>query len=131
MPPEQNPLTALHAAADAVRQQLQVNGFDAVGVHRLADFIEGQRAHLPAESREGVINALGCFLGECIAQTYQGEWAAGPDGTTGIGLRSKLFLNPFYRVEQQLTNGLTSSVMHFFEQIPERLEAEASRKNWI
>ncbi|MBC6607030.1 hypothetical protein H8B13_09385 [Hymenobacter sp. BT188] len=131
MPPEQNPLTALRAAADAVREQLQVNGFDAAGVQRLSEFIEGQRAQLPEASREGVINALGCFLGECIAQTYQGEWATGPDGTTGIGLRDKLFLNPFYRVGQQLKHSLADSVMTFFEQIPARLEAEPVRKNWI
>lgn len=131
MPPEQNPLTALRAAADAVRQQLQVNSFDAAGVQRLSEFIETQRAQLPAASREGVINALGCFLGECIAQTYQGEWATGPDGTTGIGLRNKLFLNPFYHVEQQLKHGTAKSVKAFFEQIAARLEVEIPRKNWI
>ncbi|SMB88296.1 hypothetical protein SAMN00120144_1207 [Hymenobacter roseosalivarius DSM 11622] len=130
MPPE-SPLPSLRAAADAVRQQLQVNAFDATGVQRLSDFIEAERAGLPATSREGVISALGCFLGECLVQTYQGEWATGPDGTTGVGLRNKLFFNPFYRIEQQLTQGTAESVVTFFTRIPARLAAEAPRKNWI
>lgn len=83
------------------------------------------------ENRAGVIKALGGFLGECLVQTYQGEWAAGPDGTTGIGLHNKLFFNPFYRVEQQLSQGASESVLAFFLQIPIRLTAGTVRKNWI
>lgn len=128
--PDQNSLNALRAAADAVRQQLQVNAFDAAAVQRLHDFIEAERATLKAESREGVISALGCFLGECLVQTYQGEWATGPDGTTGVGMSNKLFFNPFYRVAQQFTQGPAESVMVFFQEVPARLAA-APRKNWI
>ena len=128
--PDQNPLNALRAAADAVRQQLQVNAFDAAAVQRLDDFIEAERITLKTESREGVIRALGCFLGECIVQTYQGEWATGPDGTTGVGMDHKLFFNPFYRVSQQFAQGKAESVMGFFQEIPARL-ATAPRKNWI
>lgn len=128
---DQNPLMALRAAAEAVRQQLQVNAFDAAAVQRLSDFIEEQRATLPAVSRQGVITALGGFFGECIVHTYQGEWATGPDGTTGVGLHNKLFINPFYRVEQHLSRGETEAVVTFFQQIPDRLAAVSVRKNWI
>lgn len=129
--PDQNPLAALRAAAEAVRQQLQVNSFDAAAVQRLSDFIEAQRPTLQVASREGVIKALGCFLGECLVQTYQGEWAAGPDGTSGVGLHNKLFINPFYRVEQHLSRGATEAVAAFFQQIPDRLAAVSVRKSWI
>lgn len=44
MPPDQNPLNALRAAAAAVRQQLQINAYDAAAVQRLDDFIEAERA---------------------------------------------------------------------------------------
>ena len=130
MPPD-SPLISLRAAADAVRQQLQVHAFDAAGVQRLSDFIETERVGLPAASREGVISALGCFLGECMVQTYQGKWAAGPDGTTGVGLGNRLFFNPFYRIEQQLSRGAAESVVNFFAQIPAHLVAESAQKNWI
>jgi hypothetical protein len=130
MPPE-SPLNALRAAADAVRQQLQVNAFDANAVQHLSEFIEAERAGLPPTRREGVVSVLGCFLGECLVQTYQGEWATGPDGTTGIGVRNRLFFNPFYRVEQQFASGLTESVATFFDQIPARLTDEELAKNWI
>lgn len=135
MPEQQSdPVASLTAAAEAVRQQLRVPAFDAAAVTELANFVEGQRGPLdatPAE-RQGVITALGCFLGECLVRTYQGEWAAGPDGTTGVGLANRLFFNPFYLVDQQLRQGQKASVAAFFASVPARLAAKsAPRKGWI
>jgi hypothetical protein len=127
----ENPLIPLRQAAEAVRQQLQVNGFDAAGVQRLAAFIDEQRTGIKDADREGVISALGCFLGQCLVSTYEGEWALGPDKTTGVGIASKHFFNPFYRVSQQLAHGQKESVAVFFAGIPERLASEVRRKNWI
>ncbi|MCR5887219.1 hypothetical protein LRS06_05380 [Hymenobacter sp. J193] len=129
--PSESPLAALHAAAEAVRQQLQVNAFDAPAVQRLTDFIEAQRATIQPAEREGVVMALGCFLGQCLVDTYQGEWAAGPDGSTGVGLAGKLFFNPFYLVSEQLTKGREQSVAGFFAGIPARLATTGQRKSWI
>jgi hypothetical protein len=126
-----NPLASLTAAAEAVRQQLQVNAFDAAAVERLAEFIEGQRPTLKAADRQGVVMALGCFLGQCLVQTYGGTWAQGPDGTTGVGINQTSFFNPFYRISQQLDKGQPESVAAFFASIPERLAAAPRRKNWI
>lgn len=127
----ENPLVPLLKAAEAVRQQLQVNAFDAQGVQRLDELIEAQRPNIKATDREGVISALGCFLGQCLVSTYQGEWAVGPDKTTGIGIAGKHFFNPFYRVSQQLAHGQKESVAVFFAGIPERVAVEPRRKNWI
>lgn len=127
----ESPLTALHQAAEAVRQQLQVNAFDAAAVQRLADFIEAQRPSLKPEDRQGVITALGCFLGECMVQTFGGQWAAGPDGSTGVGIDGQHFFNPFYRIEQQLTHGLQESVAAFFASVPNRMAEKVQRKSWI
>ncbi|MBG8552519.1 hypothetical protein [Hymenobacter guriensis] len=129
--PSESPLAALHAAAEAVRQQLQVNTFDAAAVQRLTDFIEAQRATIQPADREGVVMALGCFLGQCLVDTYRGEWAAGPDGSTGVGLAGKLFFNPFYLVSEQLTKGREQSVAGFFAGIPARLATTGQRKSWI
>ncbi|PJJ58786.1 hypothetical protein [Hymenobacter chitinivorans] len=127
----ENPLIALRRAAEAVRQQLQVTDFDAAGVQRLDAFINEQRGSVKDAEREGVISALGCFLGQCLVSTYQGEWALGPDKSTGVGIADKHFFNPFYRVSQQLAHGQKESVAVFFAGVPERLAVVPRRKNWI
>jgi hypothetical protein len=129
--PTPNPLASLTAAAEAVRRQLQVAAYDAAAVQRLAEFIEAQRAGLKPADREGVVMALGCFLGQCLVETYGGTWAQGPDGTTGVGIRQHSFFNPFYRISQQLDKGQPESVAAFFAGLPERLASAPRRKNWI
>lgn len=128
--PDANPLAALRAAAEAVRQQLRANAFDADAVQQLDQFIEAQRIGLPATEKEGVVTALGCFLGECLVQTYHGTWAQGPDGTTGVGINQVHFFNPFFRVAEQLEKGAAESVAEFFASVPIRL-ANPTRRQWI
>ncbi|MGI4738749.1 MAG: hypothetical protein ACRYG7_26565 [Janthinobacterium lividum] len=125
---------SLQAAAEQVRQQLGLATYDTAAVLELDHFIEVQRAELPpqAPEREGLVAALGCFLGQCLVQAYRAEWAAGPDGSTGVGLANKLFFNPFYLVNQQLTKGEAASVAVFFRSVPQRLvAASGARKRWI
>ena len=132
MSESQAPTEALTAAAEAVRQQLRVPAYNAAAVAELARFIDTQRGQLPTAEQQGVTTALGCFLGEGLVRTYGAEWAAGPDGTTGVGLASRLFFNPFYLVEQQLQQGEKASVAAFFASVPARLAAKAApRKGWI
>jgi hypothetical protein len=129
--PSESPLTSLRAAAESVRQQLQVNAFDIAAVQRLSDFIEQQRPIIKDAEKEGVIMALGCFLGQCLVDTYGGTWAQGPDKTTGVGINRAYFFNPFFRVSEQLAKGEPESVVKFFAAIPGRLTATPIRKNWI
>lgn len=127
-------VTALQAAAEQVRQQLGLAAYNAAAVRELDRFIAMQREELPAQSpdREGVVTALGCFLGQCLVSAYRGEWAAGADGSTGVGLANRLFFNPFYLVNQQFTSGAGASVAAFFESVPQRLlAASGPRKHWI
>ncbi|SHM19878.1 hypothetical protein [Hymenobacter psychrotolerans] len=127
----ESPLASLFAAAEAVRQQLQVNAYDAAAVQRLDEFIEAQRPGITPADKQGVVTALGCFLGQCMVETYSGTWAQGPDGTTGVGINQHSFFNPFYRVSQQLDKGQPESVAAFFAGVPDRLAAAPRRKNWI
>ena len=130
--PETTPLDFLQAAAEQVRQQLKLTRYDAEGVAHLANFIEVQRAQLPPAQREAVATALGCFLGQCLVAVYSGEWAKGPDGSTGVGLRERFFFNPFHLVNQQLNEGERASVAAFFASVPQRLATPpAVRKRWI
>ncbi|MDQ2792501.1 MAG: hypothetical protein M3Y12_00625 [Bacteroidota bacterium] len=126
------PLDSINAAAEQVRQQLQLTAFDAEGVAHLANFIRAQRGQLPADERPGVVLALGCFLGQCLVQVYGAEWAAGKDGSTGVGLVGRFFFNPFHLVDAQLNEGESASVAAFFASVPQRLKAPvAARKGWI
>ena len=134
MPENSSEVNALQAAAEQVRQQLGLAAFNADAVQELDHFIEAQRAELApqASEREGVVMALGCFLGQCLVSAYHAEWAAGPDGSTGVGLANRLFFNPFYLVNQQLDEGAAASVAMFFRSVPQRLVGAAGpRKRWI
>ena len=113
--------TALTTAAEQVREQLQIPGFDARGAYHLSRIIDAQRALLMPAEREDFATALGCVLGECLVRTYQGEWAAGPDGTTGVGIAGQLFFNPFFLVKEQLDKGDMASVAAFFASVPTRV----------
>jgi hypothetical protein len=127
-------VTALQAAAEQVRRQLGLPAYNEAAVLELDHFIEAQRADLPPGSpdREGIVTALGCFLGQCLVNTYRAEWAAGPDGTTGVGVANQLFFNPFYLVNEQLNSGAAASVAAFFRSVPQRLvAASGARKRWI
>lgn len=127
-------VNALQAAAEQVRQQLGLTAFNADAVRELDHFIEAQRPELAPQSseRESVVMALGCFLGQCLVSAYHAEWAAGPDGSTGVGLANRLFFNPFYLVNQQLDRGAAASVAAFFQSVPQRLVGAAgARKRWI
>lgn len=127
-----SPLDSIQAAAEQVRQQLKLKAFDAEGVAHLANFIEAQRGKLPPAEREGVVMALGCFLGHCLVQVYRGEWGTGRDGTTGVGLAERFFFNPFHLVNAQLNEGESASVAAFFASVPARLKTPPPvRKGWI
>jgi hypothetical protein len=99
-------------------------------VQQLAEFIEAQRSTLSAADRQGVVTALGCFLGQCLVETYGGTWAQGPDGTTGVGINEKHFFNPFFRITEQLDKGPSQSVATFFAAVPIHL-ANPGRRHWI
>jgi len=131
-PTAPSPLESIEAAAEQVRQQLNLKAFDAEGVAHLANFIQAQRGQLPAAERQGVIMALGCFLGQCLVRVYRGEWGTGKDGSTGVGIAGRFFFNPFHLVDAQLNEGESASVAAFFASVPGRLKTPpAARKAWI
>ena len=123
---------ALTTAAEQVRQQLRLPGYNGEAVVHLSRTIDAQRTSLAPAERTDFITALGCYFGECLVCTYEGEWAAGPDGTTGVGIAGQLFFNPFFLVKEQLDKGTTASVAAFFASVPWRLaDRQAARKDKI
>ena len=129
---DQNPPDALLAAAEQVREQLGLPAFDADAVMRPSEFVEAHRNGLPNEQRDGLVASLGCFLGQCLAVVYGGEWAKNADGETGVKLKNQLFFNPFYLVNRQLNEGESASVAAFFASVPRRLATPPpGRSAWI
>jgi hypothetical protein len=123
---------ALTNAAEQVRQQLRLPGYSGEALSHLSLLIDAQRTALAPAEHVDFITAVGCYLGECLVRTYQGEWAAGPDGTTGVGIAGQLFFNPFFLVKEQLDKGSTASVASFFASVPWRLaEQQAAHKDNI
>ncbi|RZK41502.1 MAG: hypothetical protein EOO57_01655 [Hymenobacter sp.] len=127
--PDQSPeALALTTAAEQVRQQLRLPGFGTEAITHLSHLIDAQRTALAPAEHDDFITAVGCYLGECLVRTYQGAWAAGPDGTTGVGIAGRLFFNPFYLVKEQLDKGATASVAAFFASVPWRLAGQSAAR---
>ncbi|MGY2133559.1 hypothetical protein ACW9KT_15120 [Hymenobacter sp. HD11105] len=123
----------LRSAAEAVRQNLNIASFDELAVRRLAEFIDRERAGINYEAKAGVVNALGCFLGECIIRSFGGYWHRDASGLVGVQIAGCTFVNPFSYVERQLVHGADEAVMVLFYSLPTRLVAAATprRRTWI
>ena len=123
----------LRSAAEAVRQNLNIPSFDEVAVSTLTEFIDRERTSIEHEAMPGVVNALGCFLGECIIRSFGGHWHRDASGLVGVQIAGCTFINPFSYVERQLVHGAVESVMVFFHSVPTRLAAAAvpRRRTWI
>ena len=129
MPDQSAEVQALTTAAEQVSQQLGLPGFSGEAIPHLSHLIDAQRTKLAPAERNDFITAVGCYLGECLVRTYHGDWAAGPDGSTGVGIAGQLFFNPFFLVKEQLDKGATASVAAFFASVPWRLaERSAAQK---
>ncbi|ALD21659.1 hypothetical protein [Hymenobacter sp. DG25A] len=120
----------LRAAAEDVRQNLNFSSFDEPAVRELAKFIEEQRTTVPEDEQPGVINALGCFLGECIIRTFGGYWHRELNGLVGVRLQGRGLINPFVSVERHLLYGVADAVVSVFREaavVPETTR----RRTWI
>lgn len=92
-------------------------GYDESGVQWLDGYI--QRQHEPGDPkiRRGLVSTLGSYLGECIIQSFGGEWA-NLDGTWGVRFDDRNAAFPFAKVAKHLENGASDSVLSFFTAIP-------------
>ncbi|SMB88298.1 hypothetical protein SAMN00120144_1208 [Hymenobacter roseosalivarius DSM 11622] len=123
----------LRSAAEAVQQNLNIPSLNGGAVSKLTEFIDRERASVNHEARPVVINALGCFLGECIIRSFGGHWHRDASGLVGVQIAGYTFTNPFSYVERQLVHGAAESVMVLFLSLPTRLAAAAvpRRRTWI
>jgi len=96
-------------------------GFDEDGVRWLDQYIDGQREAATEEVKDRLPNTLGAFLGECIRQTFGGQWIQEEMGWA-VKINEKLTLYPFNKVRKQLSNPEGDSVLSLFTTIPALLQ---------
>jgi hypothetical protein len=110
-------------ARDRLGQELN---FDEPGVRWLDGYIQRQHEAGDSTSRDGLVNTLGSFLGECIIRCFGGEWA-NIDGSWCVRFDAKNAVFPFAKVAKQLESGSSDTVLSFFTVIPIVFRSGADR----
>jgi hypothetical protein len=105
-------------AALAVSQLGPLSGFDFGFDHRsvawVEGFIERQRVRGAAD---GLVDVLGCYLGEALISAAGGAWVRGLDGALGVRFDNGDIAYPFAGVGDQFERGLEGgeSIVSFYE----------------
>jgi len=108
---------------NVAREQLGMTvDYDEAGVEWLDEYIDIQRESASDDVKERLPNTLGSYLGECIRQTFGGQWLQDPQAGWSVKINDKLSVYPFNKVRKQLANGDGDSVLAFFTSIPALLQ---------
>lgn len=100
------------------RDQLKVEvGFDRDAVVWLDGYIARQHEQGDPDNVDGLVSTLGSFFGECLVQTYGGDWHQDELGW-GVRFSDQNVVFPFSKVRKQLENGAGDSTLSFFDTIP-------------
>jgi hypothetical protein len=99
-------------------EQLNVDiGYDEAGVRWLDGYAQRQHEQGNPEIRDGLVDTLGSYLGECIIQSFGGQWAE-IDGSWCVQFSEGNAAYPHNKLRKQLENGAGDSVLSFFAAIP-------------
>ncbi len=104
---------------EIARQHMQIElKYDMESVAWMAGYIERNRLGNDERSRQGMINMLGLFLGECLIRNVGGYWAQ-RDGMVCVQFDDASAAFPFNKVAKQMDNGLEGgdSVLGFYQTI--------------
>lgn len=111
----------IKANAELVRRVALENmnvevSYDLDGVRWLDGFIDRQRDGATEEVKRKLSSTLGAYLGECIRQTYGGEWVQHPEFGWSVRMREGFSVFPFNKVRKQLSvdDGEGESVLGLF-----------------
>jgi hypothetical protein len=93
-------------------------GYNRESVKWVSGYIERQRSRedLSEDIKEGLIQVLGVFLGECIIRRYGGSWEELGEGL-GVFFDEKNAAFPFAKVRKQFDNGAEAgdSIVGFYD----------------
>jgi enoyl-[acyl-carrier-protein] reductase (NADH) len=131
---EINSMKELEDLAEQVRSQLNLD-YDTKSIKFIEEFIERQKNNFDSEQRQGLINSLGSFVGQCIIKNYGGYWQVDNDTqTVCIAFDDKNKIFPFAKTARQFENGLEDSVYSFYKYIPSVfkhvLQPTIKKKKW-
>ena len=97
---------------------VQPFGFNRESVVWIEGFIERQRINpdITDETKEGLVNVLGSFLGECIIHLHGGQWRRDNNGW-GIRFDRKNAAYPFNKLRKLMKNGVEGgdSIVSFLD----------------
>src|SRR5689334_20506286 len=106
-----------------VHEQLGIEvGFDQAGVRWLDGYIEGQRDAASASTKERLPGTLGSYLGECIRQSFGGDWVEDQEQGWAVQVTPRLTVYPFNKVRKQLANAQGDSVLGLYTSLPALLK---------
>ena len=117
----------LLANAELVRSVAQEElgtevGYDEAGVRWLDQYIDLQRVAASTSTKERLPNTLGAYLGECVRQSFGGDWIADKEQGWAMQITDRLTVFPFNKVRKQLANSQGDSVLGLFTSIPALLK---------
>lgn len=94
-------------------------GYNLQSVKWLQGYLEriNQSNDLDENARNGLVNTIGSYLGQCIIERYGGEWGT-HHGVMGIKFDERNWAFPFNKVEKCLANSGDDSLYSFFTGIP-------------
>jgi hypothetical protein len=117
--------------AEVVRTNLNLK-YDDASIKFVEGFIERNKATLPEEDWNGLINSCGAFIGQTIIENYGGKWEKEADGTLAVAFNDANKVYPFAKVRKQFDNGLEDSVYSMFTMIPIvfKMESKKKKKWW-
>jgi hypothetical protein len=107
--------------AETTKEIIKATDFNLEGVKILDEYIEQNRdmyLDLPADDRNGYLTSLGAFLAISILRTYGGKLNKHPEYGWGIQFSEDDMCFPFAKVQKQLENDSSDSVLSFFTTLP-------------
>lgn len=91
--------------------------YDAASVRLLSEYIDQTRLTMSGEVKQGMMNLLGSYLGECIRHQFGGTWQYTENGLAII-VNDKFGAFPFNKIRKHFDNGEEDSITSFFNTIP-------------
>ena len=104
--------------AETVRKTLKLK-YDEQSVKFIEEFIEKNKNSFEKEEWDGIINGLGCFIGQCIINNFGGQWEVEKEtGSVAVRFSDNNKAYPLTKVSKQFHNGLEDSVTSFYRHVP-------------
>lgn len=117
-----NDASDLKQLADEFVMDLEMDGIESVcteaGLKEVEKFLEGKSEGV---QQQYVLNA-GAYLGECLIQTYGGEWIEHEPGVWGVKFEDDLVTFPIGKVQKFVEDPTGDSFASLYASVPMIIE---------